>query len=550
MTSIATVKPKLDSARVAAGASTKLSFAVTNTTGRALRMGAKMLADAPADAAWAKLTGNNEREFGVDDFDQFDVDVTIPADAAPGQYKFRLLVFQTDEPGELFTEGPTVSIQVPKPDEPVNDKPDGGGFPWWIAVVVGVLALLVVGGVVAWYLLKPSDVPDVTGMQLDDAIIALQEADLDIPQTGGVIEEWTGEAEPGFVTKQMPEAGGDKPDDGLVTLTIEQLTVAVPSVIGMKVPAATTLLSEAGLGLSGTIDFQRSDRFPGGAIIAQQPTATERAIPGQEVAVTVAEELIPVPDLNGKSFSQASVALEALGLAVGKISHEKTGGSPDTVVRQEPSANTEAKAASAVDLWLVEKKIAVPNVKGKEIKAAQAAVKSAGLKPVLLPIAPPAGSQQTRLFNNPTIAHSGTPAKMRLDWCLTWGKDCGRPAADLFCQKQGYQAAAQVQIAKDIGLTKLLKTGQVCKEPSCDGFASIVCRKETSEPVNQVREQRPSANSKVYTGAEVTLVYYRAQPVHVIAQPMMMQPKVLKSLQKGTIQLREVEGQLRSVAPE
>ncbi|MGB5735144.1 MAG: PASTA domain-containing protein, partial [Thiohalocapsa sp.] len=363
MTSIATVKPKLDSARVAAGASTKLSFAVTNTTGRALRMGAKMLADAPADAAWAKLTGNNEREFGVDDFDQFDVDVTIPADAAPGQYKFRLLVFQTDEPGELFTEGPTVSIQVPKPDEPVNDKPDGGGFPWWIAVVVGVLALLVVGGVVAWYLLKPSDVPDVTGMQLDDAIIALQEADLDIPQTGGVIEEWTGEAEPGFVTKQMPEAGGDKPDDGLVTLTIEQLTVAVPSVIGMKVPAATTLLSEAGLGLSGTIDFQRSDRFPGGAIIAQQPTATERAIPGQEVAVTVAEELIPVPDLNGKSFSQASVALEALGLAVGKISHEKTGGSPDTVVRQEPSANTEAKAASAVDLWLVEKKIAVPNVK-------------------------------------------------------------------------------------------------------------------------------------------------------------------------------------------
>ena len=27
---------------------------------------------------------------------------------------------------------------------------------------------------------------------------------------------------------------------------------------------------------------------------------------------------------------------------------------------------------------------------------------------------------------------------MRLDWCLTWGTDCGRPAAVAFCNRRRY----------------------------------------------------------------------------------------------------------------
>ncbi len=467
MTSIATVEPKLDSARIAAGQSTTFSFAVNNTTGRSLRMGARMLAEAPAEADWCKLSGKGERELGPDDFDQFDVDVKIPANTAPGEYRFRLLVFQTDEPGESFTESPTVSIEIPAPDVAPEPEPPDGKFPWWIAVVIGVVVLLLVGGVLAWLLSKPEVVPDVTDMQLDEAIIALQDAGLEVPATGGIAEEWTGEADPGFVIRQAPEPGSERPDDLRVTLTIEQLTVAVPSIIGMKVPAARKVVLEAGLKLSDAIDYRRSDRFPGGAIIAQRPASDQRLIPGQEVSVTVAEELIRVPTLQGKSYGEASIALEALGLGVGEITYEKTGGSPDSVVRQKPAANTEAKPASRVHLWLVEKKIPVPGVKGKAIDDAQAAIVKAGLEPVLLPIDPPDESRRD------------------------------------------------------------------------------------SESLGKVQEQRPSANSKVYTGTEVTLVYYRTRPVYYqIAEPMWLAPQLMEGLQNQQIRLREVQGQVRAVAPE
>ncbi len=465
MTSIATVKPKLDTATSAAGKTVPFSFAVTNTAGRTLSVGAKVLADAPAQESWFALTGKAERELGKDDFDQFDVEVNLPTDAAAGIYKFRLLVYSTAAPGEDYTEGPTVSVEVPKGDT-TRPPPPPPPFPWWIVAVAAVSVLLIGGGIAALLFLGAAkSVPKVTGLTLDDAIVKLEDAGLNVSDTG-VTEEATGQADAGTVIKQSPEAGADQPEDKLVSLTIEQLTVPVPSVIGMKVPAARTLLNEARLDLAGKITYQRSSQFPGGAIIAQTPDANQRAIPGQEVAVTVAEELIRVPNLQNKSYTAARVALETLGLSVGKVSHEKTGGSPDTVVRQEPAPDAEAKAASKVDLWLVEKKIRVPNVKGQDVKHAQAALSKAGLKPVLFPIAPPAKS---------------------------------------------------------------------------------------TEPTEKVKEQKPRANTPVYTGTDVTLVYYK-RPLRLPLgiRRYKIEAHVMSQILKKTRELKQVDGDLRSVprAPE
>lgn len=74
-------------------------------------------------------------------------------------------------------------------------------------------------------------------------------------------------------------------------------------------------------------------------------------------------------------------------------------------------------------------------------------------------------------FNNPQV--SG----IALDWCLTWARDCGQPAADEFCRSQGFERASGYREAQDIGYTKILRTGQICNASFCDGFAYIDCER-------------------------------------------------------------------------
>ena len=68
----------------------------------------------------------------------------------------------------------------------------------------------------------------------------------------------------------------------------------------------------------------------------------------------------------------------------------------------------------------------------------------------------------------------------RLDWCLNWGTDCGKPAADAFCKAKGFDNSAGFNMAADIGAltpTRLITTGAVCDEAYCDGFTFIKCQK-------------------------------------------------------------------------
>lgn len=63
---------------------------------------------------------------------------------------------------------------------------------------------------------------------------------------------------------------------------------------------------------------------------------------------------------------------------------------------------------------------------------------------------------------------------MRVDQCLTWGKDCGQPAADYFCQRQRY-AGADAWRWEHVEPTFIQGDGQVCKNKGCGGFSFIRC---------------------------------------------------------------------------
>lgn len=75
----------------------------------------------------------------------------------------------------------------------------------------------------------------------------------------------------------------------------------------------------------------------------------------------------------------------------------------------------------------------------------------------------------------------------RVDVCRVWGSDCGQPAADEFCRRQGYERAEGFTIAEDIGAstpTMTLEDGKVCDQGYCDGFQVIVCTRPGPGPLS------------------------------------------------------------------
>ena len=81
---------------------------------------------------------------------------------------------------------------------------------------------------------------------------------------------------------------------------------------------------------------------------------------------------------------------------------------------------------------------------------------------------------ETQRFNNPSVKG------YRLDYCKHWGRDCGKPAADLWCVDQGFQSAEAFEILPGIGSqtpTVVFGDGSVCNTADCSGFKYIDCFK-------------------------------------------------------------------------
>lgn len=63
----------------------------------------------------------------------------------------------------------------------------------------------------------------------------------------------------------------------------------------------------------------------------------------------------------------------------------------------------------------------------------------------------------------------------RLDWCLSWSAECGKPAADRFCSEKSLGPATRFEKAPRVGSTLVLADRRRCDGERCDGFAFIEC---------------------------------------------------------------------------
>ena len=95
--------------------------------------------------------------------------------------------------------------------------------------------------------------------------------------------------------------------------------VGVPDVTGYTDTAAIAMLADAGFGY--TREYAYSSDVPEGTVISQTPEAGSNANAGDAITIVVSQgvETVNVPDLKGKTESEAKKALEALGLTIGTV---------------------------------------------------------------------------------------------------------------------------------------------------------------------------------------------------------------------------------------
>jgi hypothetical protein len=94
---------------------------------------------------------------------------------------------------------------------------------------------------------------------------------------------------------------------------------------------------------------------------------------------------------------------------------------------------------------------------------------SASMSGVLLDTSTGEAQRKTYVFQNPKM-----PSGYALDWCATWGSNCGLAAAEAYCVDiKQLDGASAYGFGGNVGQTQLV-TGEYCNG-WCDTFSSVTC---------------------------------------------------------------------------
>ncbi len=222
-------------------------------------------------------------------------------------------------------------------------------------------------------------VPDLVGLTLAEAEPIVADAGLAL-ETSDVE---TNEAAPGTVLAQDPEPD-DRVDIGsglTLQVAVAPPTTAVPDLAGPADEAAATL-EDAGL-VAGDVTEAYSDSVPAGDVSGQDPAPDTEVELGSPVAYTVSLgiEQVTVPDLVGLTLAEAESAIADADLQVGAVDIADDAAPVDTVLSQDPAADSEIDQGAAVNLIVSSgpSSVEVPQVKDLPEAEAVAAITDAGL---------------------------------------------------------------------------------------------------------------------------------------------------------------------------
>jgi len=231
---------------------------------------------------------------------------------------------------------------------------------WW-GVKIGLLLAGAVGVAVLsglWTVdrsFQESEVvvPDVVGLDVDEASRALSEANLELRvearRPHDTVEE-------GHVFYQEPLAGQSsrRGRQVAVVLSAGPGRIPVPDLAGQSPRAAVLALRQRGLEIGDVIRVHEA-RAKAGDIFAQDPPAGTPVRENAKVHVLASLGPWPrtyvMPDLRGRPLSRVEVLLAAVGIRVADVRQQVTPGQPEGLVQaQLPPPGTPVSTDAAVSL--------------------------------------------------------------------------------------------------------------------------------------------------------------------------------------------------------
>ena len=177
----------------------------------------------------------------------------------------------------------------------------------------------------------PRVLPELSGLTVDDATQKLKAAGL-VLQLGEQSFDETIPADT-VISWQVPGQPGLVAGNNVVMGTVVEVKVSagpeprtVPSLAGRTLADATATLQNLGLVIAQADDVF-SSKFPVGSVVTQDPAADAKLDRGGTVTVAVSKgpDLVAVPPLAALTVQQASDALSAAGLKLGKVKGDQAG---------------------------------------------------------------------------------------------------------------------------------------------------------------------------------------------------------------------------------
>mgnify|MGYP002152237218 CR=1 FL=1 len=245
-------------------------------------------------------------------------------------------------------------------------------WPW----VIGIVLALVAGLGIAWALgvfesTPMVIVPNVVGLTPEDAAELIEEANLTV---GPITERASDEVEEGLIIEQSPEADTEAPEGSEVALVISlgPDVSPVPDVVGMTESDARRELRDGGF--EDEVEREYNSDIPDGQVFRQNPEAGKEAAPGTVVTIFVSRgtQLVRVPDVTGKTRSDASAELQAAEFRVNVVEEFSDTVVKDVVISQSPEGGVSLDAGSTVTIRVSKgpDEVTVPDV--IELSEAQA----------------------------------------------------------------------------------------------------------------------------------------------------------------------------------
>jgi serine/threonine-protein kinase len=188
-------------------------------------------------------------------------------------------------------------------------------------------------------------VPNVVGEPEEEARTGIEDHGL-VYEQGTVFYH---EAAKGTVIAQDPLPGQmTRPGSTVsVTVSLGPRMGAVPDVIGLAHEQAELVVE--GAGYASELIWV-DDETPRGQVVSTRPApGTPIELSGEiKLVVSAGPPLVQVPELSSRTLADVRETLERLGLRLGSVTESAAGGTPGTVLAQEPAAGTEVARGTAI----------------------------------------------------------------------------------------------------------------------------------------------------------------------------------------------------------